>query len=255
MGRLERLTARVATSLTLTILGSVVAGGCGLLPDDSSPARPISSSASRSPSSSASPSVATSAPEAKAPPDENTSPARACDVVTAQDKANLKMSRAKNQELALEKSCALSNTPESSPPRHFLHLKFSYSTAPAAVGDATAYAKTFFARRKASDFRQPNPFGGPPSVKGTINQTGDSKLGSDFEEGYYVFYKTDVAGAKEGNGLAVIRKGSVVITILASGNVIPGQRVVDSRPIGNEVAQRMIDVVADHVIQGIKPVS
>jgi hypothetical protein len=244
------------------MLASLLAGGCGSLLGATSPDRPASSSASQSASTTPSPSTTPAASpstgdaEAGASPDGDARlmpPASACDVVTANDKAELNLTEAKSDDDALQTSCDLSNTPESSPPRHFRNLEISYNVAPPAMKDATAYATTYFEQRRASDFRQPNAFAQPPTVKGTIRQTGDSKAGSEFDEGYYVFYETVVAGAKEGNGLAVIRKGGVVITIQASGNMIPGQRVADSRPIGNRTAQHMIDTVADHVIQGVRP--
>lgn len=262
MLRPERVAIKAASALTATMFASLVAAGCGLFPIVS-PGRSAPPS-SASPSSSvdtpsSSPSVTPSDATSDAPKEASTDrrartmpPADACSVVTADDRARLKMTKATNEDDTFLTSCELSNTPGTSAPYHFRTLEVSYSIAPPAVEDAVAHAKAYFARRKAADFQQPNPFAEPPTVRGTLQQTGDSKAGRDFDQGYYVFYETAVAGAKEGNGLAVILKGSVVITITASGNDIPGQRVADSRPIGNGLAQRMVDTVADHVIQGVK---
>lgn len=261
MRGLDSMPIKVALSLAVTLVGSLVIGGCGSLSggsaagQDESPT-PESSTVSSASSPIAAPSRTPETAEPTGGSSRETLPAKPCDVVTPKDMSNLRMTKAREEgDIPWEKGCALSNTPEKAPPYHFRDLEISYRVAPPAIDDAMGYAKDDFARRKGTDFRQPNPFSGPPSVTGTLGQTGDSKAGKDFDEGYYVFYETAVAGAKEGNGLAVVRKGTVVISIRASGNDIPGQRVVDSQPIKNETAQQMIDAIADQVIQAVEPSS
>ena len=249
MQRVKGRVIKVGWALTVMMAASMVAAGCGLVPSDTLAKRSASPTASASSSPSAS-KQETPGPSGPARGSRRYAPpASACDVVTSEDKARLGMTKVKEDDAALQVSCALSNSPKGS---RFRNLRITYNTAPAAASDATAYAKSYFIQRKTSDFQHPNAFAGRPTVAGSIEQTGTSKAGRDFDDGYYVFYLTDTAGAKEGNGLAVIRKGDVVIAITASGTDIPGRRVVDGRPIKNETTQRMIDTIADHVVRAVK---
>lgn len=149
-------------------------------------------------------------------------------------------------------ACKWSNDPGNAPPFKFRDLSIAYDAGflqiPASVNDA----KKSFADRRRRDYRQPSTFGGAPSVKGMIKEVGAAKVGEHFDEGYYVYYVYQVAEAKRGEGIAVLRKGNVVITIRFSGADIPGRRVRDGKPIGNAAVQAVIDIVAAPAIAGVR---
>lgn len=174
-------------------------------------------------------------------------PAAPCRVLSARTRTALSLETTERDKRAV--ACQWSNDPGTAPPFRFRDLKVTYDPG---FADTEAYAKESFKQKRAGDYRQPSVFGGVPAVKGEIRRVGTADAGRHFDEGYYVFFVYQVAGARRGEGRAVLRKGNLLITISASGADIPGRRVSEGRPIGRATAERMIDAVAEQVLAAVR---
>ncbi|MEU4330038.1 hypothetical protein [Nonomuraea dietziae] len=242
----------MAKRLRVALGAMVVAGmaaGCGALP--------LAQPAPAGSPPQASPSPAKAAPSRKAVPSEKAVeaaafevPADPCRVLTARTRSRLGM--AKSVKDKYDVACKWANDPGDAPPFRFRDLKVTYDAGFKGMTSTEQDARRSFASKRRNDYRQPSVFGGAPSVKGTIGQVGSAKAGEHFDEGYYVYYVYQVGGAKRGEGRAVLRKGNVVVTINASGADVPGRRVRDGRPLGNDAVQAMIDAVAGQVIAAVR---
>ncbi|MEV0169365.1 hypothetical protein [Nonomuraea fuscirosea] len=171
-----------------------------------------------------------------------------CLVLSAATRSRLGMKKARR----FDPACVWSNDPGSAPPLKIRDVKVFYEAGPAGTNSTNSYAKVNFARKKKNDFRQPSEFGGAPSVKRAMKQVGSAKAGEHFDEGYYVYYVYKIVDHQEGEGKAVLRKGNVIVTIIARGADVPTRRMSDGIPIGDAVVQAMIDAVAAEVVAAIR---
>ncbi|RVX46437.1 hypothetical protein EDD27_9321 [Nonomuraea polychroma] len=222
-----------------------VAGGCGVVPTaQPAPASPTEVALPLRESASAMESAATPSEERAGyeVPDDP------CRVLSAATRSRLGMKKADR----FDPACKWSNDPGSAPPLRIRDLKIFYEAGPARMNSTDTYAKMTFARKSKNDYRQPSEFASTPSVKRAIKQVGSAKAGEHFDEGYYVYYVTTIAGARQGEGKTVLRKGNVIVTIIARGADIPTRTVRDGNPIGDAVVQAMIDAVAAEVVAAIR---
>lgn len=129
---------------------------------------------------------------------------------------------------------------------HQPNLNIHYSTSP-----TEGITKTVYDRSKRTDFVSGGGLGMRVQDRAEMRQIGSKVMGTDFDEGYYVYgIEEVVAGLKFGTGRLVLRKGNLLIEITHSGARITGKvngRLI-SEPDPNEAAQQTLDKVADGVI-------
>lgn len=177
-------------------------------------------------------------------------PADPCRVLTAADRSKIGMKNGKKDKVVA--ACKWENEPGNAPPFRFRNLQVTYDAGFEGLPYGVDDAKAGFKRRMKSDYRQPSIFSGGPQVRVGIKQIGSSKVGKDFDEGYYVYFVFEVGGAKRSEGRAVLRKGNVIISIGGGGVDVPGRSVRDGKPVGNAAAQKMLDSVADRFIKAVR---
>ncbi|NUP20879.1 MAG: hypothetical protein HOZ81_33355 [Streptomyces sp.] len=242
----DRLAEESMAKRLLSVMLVVgLAGGCGVIPTaQSAPASPTEVALPLRESASAMENAATPSAERAGyeVPDDP------CQVLSVATRSRLGMQKADR----FDPACKWSNDPGSAPPLRIRDLKVFYEAGPARMNSTDTYAKMTFARKRKNDYRRPGEFAGIPSVKRVIQQVGSAKAGEHFDEGYYVYYVTTIAEAQQGEGKAVLRKGNVIVTIIARGADVPTRTMRDGNPIGDAVVQAMIDAVAAEVIAAIR---
>jgi hypothetical protein len=178
-----------------------------------------------------------------------TVPAKACRVLSAatKRKARLSVMEAKDK---LGRRCEWSNDPG---PRGAYRPRSVVVHYDPGFSSDVSFTKRQYKESLAEDFRQPSVFSRGPKERFIVKQVGTSVAGRDFDEAYYVYYVDRIAASEHGQGMLVIRKGNVVVTVNAGGADNFGTRVVDGKPISSKTAQKLLDTTADEIIRAIKP--
>ena len=133
--------------------------------------------------------------------------------------------------------------------KHNYSLHVNYGRSPSA-----AEGKYGFDHSKSLNLAgQYSAFTKAPVNHFDIAQVGQSKAGQQYDEGYFVFYDpVNVAGIAFSQGVVVLRRGNVALTVDLLANDRTGSKATDVKPAKPDVSKKMFDDIIDSLLALIK---
>ncbi|GAA0942703.1 hypothetical protein [Virgisporangium aurantiacum] len=121
--------------------------------------------------------------------------------------------------------------------------------------DELRLAKSTYEASKRTDIASGRGANVTIRESGDVDQVGTQRQGQHYDEGYYFYGTSEIAGMTLGNGTVVLRRGNVTLTITAQGNDVlpPYTGKLRSNPLVSAEAKQMIDRTADAFAAAVSP--